>query len=169
MEYSLSNENPLELKDFSNANFELEKNIISDNNPVDSENLILEIKQNREKLENVENIENNKQNVDNTLKLVQELPGNQPLMSNNNLREQEIIFNEELEVEVPAPTVANEENPVTKDLNNLPNVNRNNNSRNPESNTSKIGRELMSIFPLSIIIILIVFLLLLIYVISFQE
>ena len=167
MEYSISNENPLELKDFSNANFELEKNIIS-------ENLILEIKENNEKNNNVEidnieinNVNVNKKNVDNTLKLAQELAGDQPLMSNNNLREQEIIINSE--IAVPAPTVANEENPVTKDLNNLPNVNRNNNSRNPESNNSKIGKELMSIFPLSIIIILIVFLLLLIYVISFQE
>ena len=169
MEYSVSNENPLELKDFSNANFELEKNIINDSNPLESENLILEIEKNKENnLTNIANIANintntNKENVNHTLKLAQELAGEQELMSNNNIKKMN------LEPEVPAPTVANENNPVTDELNKLAGLNRNNKTRYPESNAKKIGNELMSIFPLSIIIILIVFLLLLIYVISFQE
>ena len=164
---SVSNEDYLNLKEYSNTNFELEKNIISDSNnnlENESENLNLEINKNL--------LNRNEKDVNESLKLVLELTNNSELLNNNNLTNIENskkIQNKYVDLgdssNVQPPTVSNENTIVTDTLNEIVGNNKNNKNN---SNNYSIRNELMSIFPLSIIIMLIIFLLLLIYVISYQ-
>ena len=78
---SVSNEDYLNLKEYSNTNFELEKNIISDSNnnlENESENLNLEINRNL--------LNRNEKDVNESLKLALELTNNSELLKKNNLK-----------------------------------------------------------------------------------
>ena len=113
-----------------------------------------------------------------TILKLTELTNNSELLNNNNLTNIENsknIQNKYVDLgdssNVQPPTVSNENTIVTDTLNEIVGNNKNNkNDKNNKNNSNNysIRNELMSIFPLSIIIMLIIFLLLLIYVISYQ-
>lgn len=161
---SVSNDNFLNLKEYSNTNFELENNIIYNTHTLNpnSENLNLEINKTNNNL--------NKNNIDETLNKALEVTGGK-MYSDNNLKNlsknENKLQNKYIQIENTnmSPSESQENTIVTNTLNDIAGNNRNINNNKP---TNLIRNEIMTIFPLSIIIMLIIFLLLLIYVISFQ-